>query len=107
MDSSEDAAYARAALSTTVVLFRTLLKKGLITREEAVRIILDEAVSKAIQAEAAGRQRGGPPMRGDPEVDCGTALTEFWSVSRHQLDGRPCSTRAPTLFGVARSSRCK
>jgi hypothetical protein len=55
MNSSEDAAYARAALSTTVVLFRTLLKKGLITREEAVRIILDEAVSKAIQAEAQGQ----------------------------------------------------
>jgi hypothetical protein len=59
MDSSEDAAYARAALSTTVVLFRTLLKNGLITREEAVRIILDEAVSKAIQAEAQDQGRAG------------------------------------------------
>ena len=59
MNSSEDAAYARAALSTTVVLFRTLLKKGLITREEAVRIILDEAVSKAIQAEAHDQGQAG------------------------------------------------
>ena len=59
MNSFEDAAYARAALSTTIVLFRTLLKKGLITREEAVRIILDEAVSKAIQAEAHGQGQAG------------------------------------------------
>jgi hypothetical protein len=58
MNSSEDAAYARAALSTTIVLFRTLLKKGLISREEAVRIILDEAVSKA-KAEAQDQGRGG------------------------------------------------
>jgi hypothetical protein len=52
MKSVDDAAYAMAALSAAVVLFRALIKKGLLTREEAVRIILDEAVSQAIQAEA-------------------------------------------------------
>lgn len=68
MNSSEDAAYARAALSTTIVLFRTLLKKGLITREEAVRIILDEAVSKAIQAEAGQGQAGREADRRCAEI---------------------------------------
>jgi polyhydroxyalkanoate synthesis regulator phasin len=41
-----------AALSATIVLLRALVKKGLLTRDEAVRLILDEAVSQAIQAEA-------------------------------------------------------
>ena len=59
MESSDDAAYARAALSATVVLFRTLIKKGLLTRDEVVRVVLDEAVSRAIQAEAQdGREAG-------------------------------------------------
>jgi hypothetical protein len=52
MKSVDDAAYAMAALSAAIVLFRALIKKGLLTREEAVRMILDEAVSQAIQAEA-------------------------------------------------------
>lgn len=59
MKSVDDAAYAMAALSAAVVLFRALIKKGLLTREEAVRIILDEAVSKAIQAEAHDQGQGG------------------------------------------------
>jgi hypothetical protein len=41
-----------AAVSATVALFRVLVKKGVLTREEAVRAILDEAVARAIQAEA-------------------------------------------------------
>jgi polyhydroxyalkanoate synthesis regulator phasin len=52
MKPVEDAAYAMAALSATLVLLRALVKKGLLTRDEAVRLILDEAVSQAIQAEA-------------------------------------------------------
>jgi glycerol dehydrogenase-like iron-containing ADH family enzyme len=59
MKSMDDAAYAMAALSAAVVLFRALIKKGLLTREEAVRIILDEAVSQAIQAEAHDRREPG------------------------------------------------
>ena len=52
MSSIQDGAYTLAALSATVALFRALVKKGLLTREEAVRAILDEAVSRAIQGEA-------------------------------------------------------
>ena len=52
MNSFHDAAYTMAAVSATVALFRVLVKKGILTREEAVRTILDEAVSRAIQAEA-------------------------------------------------------
>ena len=33
-------------------LFRALVRKGVLTRDEAVRVLLDEAVSRAIQAEA-------------------------------------------------------
>ena len=59
MEPSDDAAYARAALSATVVLFRTLIKKGLLTRDEVVRVVLDEAVSRAIQAEAQDAREAG------------------------------------------------
>jgi hypothetical protein len=52
MKPFEDAAYTMAAVSATVTLFRLLVKKGLLTRDEAVRVLLDEAVSRAIQAEA-------------------------------------------------------
>jgi hypothetical protein len=47
-----------AALSATVVAFRLLVKKGLLSREEAVRNLLDEAVQRAISRVAArGHQR--------------------------------------------------
>jgi hypothetical protein len=59
MEPFDDSAYARAAISATVVLFRALVKKGLLTRDEAVRIILDEAVSRAIQAEARDQGEAG------------------------------------------------
>jgi polyhydroxyalkanoate synthesis regulator phasin len=62
MKPVEDAAYAMAALSATVVLLRALVKKGLLTRDEAVRLILDEAVSQAIQAEAQ-QQAGSDASR--------------------------------------------
>jgi hypothetical protein len=52
MQPFEDAAYTMAAVSATIALFRLLVKKGLLTRDEAVRVLLDEAVSRAIQAEA-------------------------------------------------------
>ncbi len=51
MNAFEDAAYTMAAVTATVALFRALVKKGVLTRDEAVRV-LDEAVSRAIQAEA-------------------------------------------------------
>ena len=52
MKSFQDGAYAMAALSAAVVAFRLLMKKGLLTREEAVRNLLDEAVQRAIFAES-------------------------------------------------------
>jgi len=52
MSAFEDAAYTMAAVTATVALFRALVKKGVLTRDEAVRVLLDEAVSRAIQAEA-------------------------------------------------------
>ena len=52
MKTFQDGAYAMAALSAAVVAFRILVKKGLVTREEAVRALLDEAVQRAIFAEA-------------------------------------------------------
>src|SRR6516165_5716269 len=52
MNAFEDAAYTMAALTATVALFRALVRKGVLTRDEAVRLLLDEAVSRAIQAEA-------------------------------------------------------
>ena len=42
----------RVHLTATVALFRALVRKGVLTRDEAVRVLLDEAVSRAIQAEA-------------------------------------------------------
>jgi hypothetical protein len=57
MNTFHDAAYTMAAVSATVALYRALIKKGLLTRDEAVRVILDEAVARAIQAEA---QSPGP-----------------------------------------------
>jgi hypothetical protein len=62
MNSFHDAAYTMAAISGTVALFRALIAKGLLTRDEAVRAILDEAVARAIQAEA---QQGRGSKRDD------------------------------------------
>ena len=56
MSTLHDAAYTMAAMSATVALFRALVKKGVLTRDEAVRVIRDEAVARAIQAEAHGEE---------------------------------------------------
>jgi hypothetical protein len=58
MSTFQDAAYTMAAVSATVALFRALVKKGVLSRDEAVRAILDEAVARAIQAEAQGQGQG-------------------------------------------------
>ena len=55
MATFHDTAYTMAAVSATVALYRALIKKGLMTRDEAVRVLLDEAVARAIQAEAGSR----------------------------------------------------
>jgi hypothetical protein len=53
MKPFDDAAYTMAAVSAVVALYRVLVKNGVLTRDEAVRTLLDEAVSRAIQGEAA------------------------------------------------------
>ena len=59
MKSFHDGAYAMAALSATVVAFRLLMKKGLLTRDEALRGLLDEAVQRAIFAESLHEASSG------------------------------------------------
>ena len=45
MSSFHDAAYTMAAVSATVALFRALVAKGVLTRDEAVRVILDASAA--------------------------------------------------------------
>lgn len=70
MKPFEDAAYTMAAVSATVALYRTIVKRGLLTRDEAVRALLDEAVSRAIQAEA----NHGDATTGDINRQCSEIL---------------------------------
>ena len=48
----DDAAYNMAAITATVALYRALVRKGLMPREEARQILLDAAISRPIEAEA-------------------------------------------------------
>ena len=59
MSSFHEGAYPMAALSALVALFRALMAKGVFTRDEAVRVMLDEAVARAIQAEAEDQDPDG------------------------------------------------
>ena len=58
MNTFHDAAYTMAAVSAILALYRALIEKGLLSREEAVRLLLDEAVARAIQAEAHSQEGG-------------------------------------------------
>ena len=58
MNAFTDAAYNMAAVSATVALYRALVKKGVLVREEAMQILLDEAVAQAIKAEAQWQEPG-------------------------------------------------
>lgn len=71
MKPFDDAAYTMAAVSATVALYRAIVRKGLLSRDEAVRAILDEAVSRAIQAEA---QQHGDAAEGDLNRQCAEIL---------------------------------
>ena len=66
MNGFHDAAYNMAAVSPTVALYLALIKKGVLTREEATAILLDEAVARAIQAEA---QQGPEATATTMEID--------------------------------------
>ena len=67
MSTFQDAAYTMAGVSATIALYRALIKKGVLTRDEAVRILLDEAVARAIQAEAQAQETGGG--RSPPDIN--------------------------------------
>ena len=56
MNAFTDAAYNMAAVSATVALYRALVKKGVLAREKAMQILLDEAVAQAIKAEAEAQE---------------------------------------------------
>ena len=58
MNALHDAAYNMATLSATVALYHMLIKNDVLARQEAVQILLDEAVAKAIQAEAQSQEPG-------------------------------------------------
>ena len=58
MSTFHDAAYTMAGVSATIALYRALVKKGVLSRDEAVRVLLDEAVARAIQAEAQAQEPG-------------------------------------------------
>jgi hypothetical protein len=58
MDEFENAAHNMAALTATVALYRALVRKGLMPRDEAMQILLDEAIANAIQTEALMQEPG-------------------------------------------------
>jgi hypothetical protein len=58
MNEFDDAAYNMAAVTATVALYRALVRKGLMPREEAMQILLDEAIAHAIQTDALMQQPG-------------------------------------------------
>jgi hypothetical protein len=58
MNEFDAPAYNMAAISATVALYRALIKKGVMAREEAMHILLDEAVAQAILAEGQTQEPG-------------------------------------------------
>ena len=58
MDEFDAPAYNMAALTATVALYRALVRKGLMAREEAMQILLDEAIAHAMQMEALTQEPG-------------------------------------------------
>ena len=72
MNEFHDAAYNMAAVSAMVALYRALIRKGVLAREEAAGILLDEAVTRAIQAEAQGPEMSKTTM--DIEHQCAEIL---------------------------------
>jgi hypothetical protein len=58
MDEFDDAAHNMAALTATIALYRALVRKGLMPRDEAMQILLDEAIANAIQTEVLMQEPG-------------------------------------------------
>lgn len=58
MNEFDGAAYNMAAVTATVALYRGLVRKGVLAREEAMQILLDGAIAHAIQTEALMQEPG-------------------------------------------------
>ena len=58
MDEFDNSAHNMAALTATVALYRALVRKGLMPRDEATQILLDAAISRSIAAEALRQEPG-------------------------------------------------
>jgi hypothetical protein len=58
MNEFDDAAYNMAAVSAAIALYRALVRKGLMPREEARQILLDAAISRSIEVEALRQETG-------------------------------------------------
>ncbi|MFZ2140048.1 MAG: hypothetical protein WAV78_24500 [Xanthobacteraceae bacterium] len=54
----DDAAYNMAAVTATIALYRGLVRKGVLAREEARQILLDAAISRSIEEEALRQEPG-------------------------------------------------
>ena len=97
-------AYNMAAVSVTVALYRALIKKGVLTREEATGILLDEAVARAIKAEA----QQGPEVsatRADRKVRRVFAIASLERVASSSCvpSFRPLLHEAATGAALART----
>jgi hypothetical protein len=57
----DDAAYNMAAVSATIAVYRALVRKGVLAREEARQILLEAAISRSIEAEALMGSWGDAP----------------------------------------------
>jgi hypothetical protein len=58
MDEFDAPAYNMAAVTATIALYRGLVRKGVLAREEARQILLDAAISRSIEAEALRQKTG-------------------------------------------------
>jgi hypothetical protein len=74
MNGFHDASYNVAAVIATLALCRTLIEKGILTREDAVQMLLDEAVAHAIQAEAQTQEPGVSTTTIDANRQCAEIL---------------------------------
>ncbi len=58
MNDFDAPAYNVAAISATVALYRLLVKKDVMAREEARNVLLDAAISRSIAADAVTQEPG-------------------------------------------------
>jgi hypothetical protein len=85
MSSFHDAAYTMAGVSATIALYRALINKGVLTRDEAVRVLLDEAVARAIQAEAQAQEQEQEQGAGRSTMDINRQSAEILKFIAEKL----------------------